>query len=60
MKFVRDELYYYSRDENQFFRRRRTLIFAWWRIASTCVPKALSSSRSGSDRQSLTPRGPLR
>lgn len=29
IKFVRDELYYYSRDENQFLRRRRTFIFAF-------------------------------
>lgn len=28
MKFVRDELFYYSRDENQFLRRRRTFAFA--------------------------------
>jgi hypothetical protein len=28
VKFVRDELFYYSRDENQFLRRRRTFIFA--------------------------------
>jgi hypothetical protein len=28
MKFVRDELFYYSRDENQFLRRRRTFVFA--------------------------------
>ena len=28
MKFLRDELLYYSRDENQFLRRRRTFIFA--------------------------------
>jgi vWA domain found in the FtsH ternary systems/N-terminal helical region fused to the FtsH ternary system vWA domain len=27
MKFLRDELLYYSRDENQFFRRRRTFVF---------------------------------
>jgi len=26
-KFVRNELFYYSRDENQFFRRRRTIVF---------------------------------
>ena len=29
MKFVRDELFYYSRDENQFLRRRRTFTFAF-------------------------------
>lgn len=29
MKFVRDELFYYSRDENQFLRRRRTFAFAF-------------------------------
>jgi vWA domain found in the FtsH ternary systems/N-terminal helical region fused to the FtsH ternary system vWA domain len=28
VKFLRDELYYYSRDENQFLRRRRAFIFA--------------------------------
>lgn len=27
IKFLRDELLYYSRDENQFFRRRRTILF---------------------------------
>ena len=27
MKFLRDELYYYSRDENQFLRRRRSFVF---------------------------------
>jgi hypothetical protein len=30
VKFLRDELYYYSRDENQFLRRRRTFLFALW------------------------------
>jgi len=29
MKFVRDELFYYSRDENQFLRRRRLFVFAF-------------------------------
>jgi hypothetical protein len=28
IKFARDELLYYSRDENQFLRRRRTFVFA--------------------------------
>jgi len=28
IKYLRDELLYYSRDENQFLRRRRTLVFA--------------------------------
>jgi hypothetical protein len=28
IKFVRDELLYYARDENQFHRRRRTFVFA--------------------------------
>ena len=28
VKFLRDELLYYSRDENQFWRRRRTFLFA--------------------------------
>lgn len=27
IKFLRDELYYYSRDENQFLRRRRVFLF---------------------------------
>ena len=27
VKFLRDELYYYSRDENQFLRRRRAFLF---------------------------------
>lgn len=27
IKFLRDELLYYARDENQFFRRRRTFLF---------------------------------
>src|ERR1700676_2724717 len=27
VKFLRDELLYYSRDENQFLRRRRTFVF---------------------------------
>ena len=27
VKFVRDELFFYSRDENQFLRRRRTFVF---------------------------------
>jgi len=27
VKYVRDELYYYSRDENQFLRRRRAFVF---------------------------------
>lgn len=30
IKFLRDELYYYSRDENQFLRRRRAFVFALW------------------------------
>jgi hypothetical protein len=29
IKYVRDELYYYSRDENQFLRRRRTFVIAF-------------------------------
>jgi hypothetical protein len=28
IKYLRDELLYYARDENQFLRRRRTLVFA--------------------------------
>src|SRR6185437_1043138 len=27
IKFLRDELLYYARDENQFLRRRRTFVF---------------------------------
>ena len=30
VKFVRDELLYYCRDENQFLRRRQTFVFALW------------------------------
>ena len=30
IKFVRDELYFYSRDENQFLRRRRTFVFVFY------------------------------
>ena len=30
LKFVRDELFYYSRDENQFLRRRRAFVFAFY------------------------------
>jgi hypothetical protein len=30
IKFLRDELLYYARDENQFLRRRRTFIFAFF------------------------------
>jgi hypothetical protein len=30
VKFVRDELFYYSRDENQFLRRRRTFAFVFY------------------------------
>ena len=29
MKFARDELFYYSRDENQFLRRRRAFLFVF-------------------------------
>ena len=29
MKYVRDELFYYSRDENQFLRRRRVFLFVF-------------------------------
>ncbi len=29
VKFVRNELFYYSRDENQFLRRRRTFVFVF-------------------------------
>src|SRR5262249_31434448 len=30
IKYLRDELYYYSRDENQFLRRRRTFVFVFF------------------------------
>lgn len=30
IKFLRDELLFYSRDENQFLRRRRTFVFAFY------------------------------
>jgi hypothetical protein len=30
LKFVRDELFYYSRDENQFLRRRRGFVFVFF------------------------------
>jgi hypothetical protein len=30
LKYLRDELLYYARDENHYLRRRRTLIFALW------------------------------
>jgi hypothetical protein len=30
IKFLRNELYYYSRDENQFLRRRRRFVFAMY------------------------------
>jgi len=30
VKYLRDELYYYSRDENQFLRRRRTFVFVFY------------------------------
>src|SRR5262249_52523942 len=30
VKFVRDELFYYSRDENQFLRRRRRFVFVFY------------------------------
>jgi hypothetical protein len=30
LKYLRDELLYYARDENQFLRRRRTFVFALW------------------------------
>ncbi len=29
IKYARDELFYYSRDENQFLRRRRTFVFSF-------------------------------
>ena len=37
VKYVRDELYYYSRDENQFLRRRRTFVFC---LVSLLVPSS--------------------
>src|SRR5205823_4133817 len=30
VKYLRDELLYYSRDENQFLRRRQTFVVALW------------------------------
>ena len=30
IKYLRDELYYYARDENQFLRRRRSFVFAFY------------------------------
>jgi hypothetical protein len=30
LKYLRDELFYYSRDENQFLRRRRTFVFVFY------------------------------
>ncbi|MCZ2342820.1 MAG: hypothetical protein LC104_13675, partial [Bacteroidales bacterium] len=30
VKFIREELFYYARDENQFLRRRRTFVFAFF------------------------------
>src|SRR5207248_5671472 len=30
LKYLRDELLYYSRDENQFLRRRQTFVLALW------------------------------
>lgn len=41
MKFVRDELFYYSRDENQFLRRRRAFVFVLF--------PDLSATRLGKD-----------
>jgi len=39
VKFLRDELLYYSRDENQFFRRRRTIVFALFPDLAECRVK---------------------
>jgi vWA domain found in the FtsH ternary systems/N-terminal helical region fused to the FtsH ternary system vWA domain len=39
VKFLRDELLYYSRDENQFFRRRRTIVFALFPELAECRVK---------------------
>ena len=39
VKFLRDELLYYSRDENQFFRRRRTIVFALFPDLAGCRVK---------------------
>ncbi len=41
IKFVRDELLYYSRDENQFLRRRRTFVLA---LASDLVSTRFKDS----------------
>jgi hypothetical protein len=44
IKFLRDELLYYARDENQFLRRRRTFVFALYpdlvnaRFKDTALP----------------------
>jgi len=47
MKFVRDELFYYSRDENQFLRRRRAFVFVLYPdlIATRFKDAALSHQR---------------
>ena len=39
IKFLRDELLYYSRDENQFLRRRRTFVFALYPDLAECRVK---------------------
>jgi hypothetical protein len=39
VKYLRDELLYYARDENQFLRRRRTFVFALWPDLATARVK---------------------
>lgn len=48
IKFLRDELLYYSRDENQFLRRRRTIVFALPADWSTLRAKAAGASHQTS------------
>ncbi len=46
VKFARDELFYYSRDENQFLRRRRTFAFV---LLPDLVTSVQLSARSKTD-----------
>jgi hypothetical protein len=48
IKFLRDELLYYARDENQFLRRRRTIVFAMPSDWSTFRAKAAGASHQTS------------
>jgi hypothetical protein len=45
IKFVRDELLYYARDENQFFRRRRTFVIALYPDLALARVKDVELSR---------------